>query len=567
MIPICEAFAAPATEVVVFVCGAQMSKTETALNVLGWNLADRHRPCLYIGPTEKNTRSMSLDRVSRMIHSTPALLEGLAGGQRDKVTEKWIHGARLGFGWASSATELASHPAALALVDERDRMSSDVGAEGDPVTLVSGRLKNYRHSTLGIFSTPTLEHASPIWAHWEEGTRGMWAWVCPECSAPFIPRLELLVYDREAPIGEIHATAALACPANGCQLGDEHKPAMNAGGFYLFHGEPNPDEPMRPKGPSREPRPSTIASFWVSGLASPWVTFGQVARELEAATRSAVQERIQGVVNVWGGELYRATGERPDWEEVQACVAEYDQRTVPGPVQVLVMGVDVQRDRLVFCLRGFGHEFESWLVDYGVILGPTDYDDVWVRLGNMIRATYGNQGLTRVLVDSGYKPGSHYRRPESVIYSFCKRFPGTCFPSKGFERMAAPFNMSELKASQVHLATFDADHFKSELYRLIRWPQLEAGAWHVPRGISEDYCRQLVAEEVVIQQSGRRVWLDHRRPNHFFDAEVLCLVAARSLNLEALPPKGELEREQQRAIQEQFDPPPASRPNPFRRYD
>lgn len=559
-----EAATDPRTSTLVLVCGAQMGKTEFLLNLLAWNGHDRGRPALYIGPTEKNVRSVSNDRVRKLFRSTPALDALVAKGQADKVTEKWIRGARLGFAWASSATELATHPCAVVVVDERDRMASDVNSEGDPVILARARTKNYRNSICVVASTPTLTHASPVWTLWEEGTMGMWSWRCADCGAVYVPRLELLTYDAERSLAEIEATACIACPACGVLI--NAAPAqLNQTGVYQYFSEPGPEDPMKPTGPALEPRPSSTASFWISGLCSPWITFGEVARELEAAKRSGEPTKVQGVTNTWGGETFRMAGDRPAWQEIEACQAPYDAGKVPLGCQVLVAGVDVQRDRLYLCVRGFGHQLESWLLEETVLHGETAFEEVWIRLGNYLSRVYGDLSIARMLIDSGYKPAQDYRVPEHIVYQFCRRYPALAFPSKGYQTLARPYNLSELKSERLYLVTFDTDHFKTSLYHRVRWPQDEPGAWHVYRGISRDYCQQLVAEEVVQHPTGKRVWQANRRANHFFDCEVLNLVAARTLALEALPELAEVQAagERQRA---EPDPQPR-RGSDFSFYD
>jgi phage terminase large subunit GpA-like protein len=520
---------------VVLICASQMGKTEWLFNEIGRQFTDRPRPCLYVGPTEKNVRSMSLDRVAKMIRSTPPLREALLGGIHDKVTEKWIGGARLGFAWASSATELASHPAHLAIIDERDRMASDIGGEGDPVTLVRARLKNYFGSTLIVTSTPTIEHLSPIWDLWLEGTMGVWSWLCPACDGWFAPRSELLRLDEEAPLSVIEREAYLECPHCQHAVRESDKRGLEA--RYVFHAERG-DDPSRPAGPTLEPPENSTASFLVNGLASqfPGGRVGTLARNLVAARRTRDPTRVQACLNTDFGELYRAAGERPSWQEVEATRGTYRRGEIPHGAQALVLACDVQRDRLYWLVRGFGHQLESWLIDHGVIFGATDYDDAWISLGHLIGRAYGHLTVARALVDSGYKPGSEYRRPENVIYAFCRRFSPVAMPSKGYASSRAPVNLTPLKTEGVNLVGFDTDHFKTSLHIRIRWPQLEPGAWHTHADIDEDYCRQVVAEEVVTTPGGKRVWVDHNRPNHYGDCEVLALVAARTLTLEALPP-------------------------------
>ena len=106
--------------------------------------------------------------------------------------------------WAGSATSLSSWPCGLALVDERDRMDADVQGEGDPVTLVRARGKNYPRFKLGICSTPTIEDASPIQAHFDDGTMEFWEWCCPALRRVVLAEIEAA-----------HLAARLYCHGGG----------------------------------------------------------------------------------------------------------------------------------------------------------------------------------------------------------------------------------------------------------------------------------------------------------------------------------------------------------------
>src|SRR6185436_6758017 len=127
MVPIMRACNNPRYRRVAAVLPAQMGKTEAVLNVMGHRLDDDPCPILYIGPTQKLVESVSSDRVIKMFRSAPRLWERLAKGKRNKITEKFVSGVRLGFGWSGSGTELSSHPAGLVFVDERDRMDQVKG--------------------------------------------------------------------------------------------------------------------------------------------------------------------------------------------------------------------------------------------------------------------------------------------------------------------------------------------------------------------------------------------------------------------------------------------------------
>ena len=292
--------------------GAQLGKTEGLLNLIGWRLDDDPCPILYIAPTQKQAESISRDRLGKMLASTPSLWEKLAKGQANKLSEKWISGVRLGFGWAGSATELNSHPPGLVMVDERDRMGEDTEGEGegDPVSLAEARTATFPDGKVVVCSTPTLEGASPIWALFEEGTQFRWSWPCPHCGDYFVPEFKLLRWPEGCTPHQALKAARLTCPGCGAEIADRHRPEMNRRGMYLA-----PGERVDPGGEVRGEFPdSDTASFWVSGLCSPWRTWGQRAKAFLEPHKSRTPGRVQAVINTAFGELYHLEGEAPDWE-------------------------------------------------------------------------------------------------------------------------------------------------------------------------------------------------------------------------------------------------------------
>ena len=158
-------------------------------------------------------------------------------------------------------------------------------------------------------STPTIEGSSPIWSLFLEGTRQKWAWPCPHCAELWVPELKLLKWPEKATPAKARAEAFVVCPHCGGECHDHHKPRMNAWGRYLASTTDAEGEEQL----LEAPEPNSTASFWISGLASPWQTYGEIAEMLVAAYRSREPERIQGVVNTYGGEVWRIRGEAPEW--------------------------------------------------------------------------------------------------------------------------------------------------------------------------------------------------------------------------------------------------------------
>lgn len=562
MVPIVRAFRDPLRKTIIAVIASQMAKTENVLNVIGQRLDDDPVPTLYIGPTQKLTESISDDRFMKMFRSAAGLWSKLAQGKKNKVTEKWVAGVRIGFGWAGSASELSSHPAGLVIVDERDRME-DIKGEGDPVEMARARLATYADGVLGVVSTPTegnvmsqvhqetgLEHwsdldlpeedshASPIWKLWQEGTRQEWAWPCPHCGEYFIPRLKHLLIPEGATPARAKREARLVCPRNGCVIDEAAKAAMNARGLYVAPGQRVVDGQV-----VGELQPNETASFWVSGLCSPWKTFGDRASALVAAQRSGSPGRVRGVTNLQFAELYRMGGDAPDWSEVKALAGGYERGVVPEGAQVLTCAVDVQKNRLVYAVRGWGWRNESWLVEAGEMWGETKHAEVWTELDELLERDFGGKRIRMMLIDSGYNPAEQDRNPDNMIYLFARRHRGRAYPSKGHDHQDKPFKAAKIDVSHrgkvikngLDLWHLDSDYFKSWVHARLRWKEGEPGAWHVHAEIGDDYCRQVVAETRGTSSSGKVVWERLRRENHYLDCEAMNAAAAHILRLHALP--------------------------------
>jgi len=541
-----QAYADPLIEEVDTITGSQMGKTEAILNICGHRLHWGPRvPTLYVAPTQDMAKSVSEERAKRMILESPDLDALHEKGRRDRVAEKYIAGIRWGFAWAGSKAQLSSRPAGLAMIDELDRCEVDVEGEGSPVVLVRARGKNYPGFTLGTWTTPTLEDASAGQIRFDQGSREIWTWQCPACGERFVPWSKFLRWDSvkgndpAAATTLAETTARLECPACGEHLKDDRKPALHRTGAYAQHLR---DVTSGDYLPDPDPPPITRRrSFWITGTASPWMTFARLAGRLAAAYASLDPATIQATINVDCGELFRTRGDAPESDEVRALRVASTEDQVPEWVQAVTAGVDVQRDRLFYVVRGWGAGLSSHLLRHGEIVGETELDQVWVALATLLDRRWRGLPIVRMGVDSGYRPGETYRRPEHVVYSFAKRFPGRVYATKGHDRQGRPWQLSKLEKDGLDLAHLDTDHYKSWLHARIRWPSdADSGRWTLHQDTTDDYCDQIVAEHVVTKPSGARVWVvPRRKANHYFDAEVIARAMADLAHLELLTPKAD----------------------------
>lgn len=579
MIPFAMAVHGRTHKRVVMVVSAQSGKSETMLDIIGERLDTAPVPIIYVGPSRQFLSEQWEPRIEDLMLNTP-LKDRLGALSRMTKTRKFINGVALRLAHGGSSTAMKSDPFGLALTDEADEMMSNVRGAGNPVALVDARGDTYADFVHAVTSTPSEgvtevetdpesglefwadtdpeEVKSTIWRLWLSGTRYHWSWPCPHCGDYFIPRFTCLGWDKpkDKEGRELPSTASLArrsaylqCP-NGCVIYEDEthpetgvttKEWMNSRGVYVAPGQKvDPDGTVHGTPPE-----SWTLSYWVSGLCSPFVTWGERAARYVEAVRSGDQEVIKAVKNQGFGELYAPGGAgTAEWSEVKERASkDYVMGEVPDGVRVLTLTCDVQQDRIYYIVRGWGGSATSWLIDAGELFGPTDKLDVWNALAELATSTYDGIPIKLGLIDSGFRPGKKFIVPEHRVYAFCYRFNGLMRPTKGSSVvMRRPIVTGKIEVDlegharkqSLDLMRLDTDYFKSWVQQKIRWLPGMPGEWHLPFDITEDYCRQIVSEARVKAPGGKVKWVVKSKQNHFLDCEAMQGAAQMVLNLQKL---------------------------------
>lgn len=529
-----RAFAAPEYDVVVAIMRRQRGKTELGANCLGWMWDSQPGPALWINPTEKLARSFSNDRVEKMFSTIDGLLERTKQSRPGSL-EKFIAGIRFGIGWAGSRTETASHPAKYAVIDERSRMPTGIGGEGDPVRIVQAGGGMYPGATSLVISSPTERGLCPTYHWWRQGTKMRWCWRCAGCGEWFVPCLATAKYPDKASYSTIRAEACIQCPECEHEMRDGELETIDAD--YVPSVE-DADGQLS-LCPGLEVR-NSVASYWVTGLADKITHIGQAMETYARAARGDVlpdddeaDDALQAVVNTTFGELWEVQGHgEPASSVLDRQISDFDDEEI----QIVTAGADVQRDSLYYTVRGWCYLSTSYLLENDRILGPTEQPDVWLELARRLEGTFAGRRVAMVLVDSGHAT--------AMVYSQCRRRANWA-PAKGHERGDRPYHDSlvdETVTGRAHrglkLWHHSNDHWKTWLYGRIAWPLGKPGAWYVPAGVDPDYAAQVVNERWRISR-GKRIWYrTGDRENHYMDCEILSSVAADIQGVRVLrPPK------------------------------
>jgi phage terminase large subunit GpA-like protein len=556
----------------VLVCAAQSGKTDAVLDAIGCRL-DR-KPCdiIYVGPSLDFNVSIFEPRLMELFNQAPTLAAKVGRGHKNKKTKKQVAGCTIRLGHAGSVNPLKSAPALITVIDEFDSMQ-ELKGHGSVLGLVAARGDSFADSMTAVCSTPgegTVEYEkdpesglefwkraapediqSPIWRLFQEGTAHCWCWRCKHCLQWWVPHFDSLKWESSE-LGEHSTTPAQArrsayvvCSNCGGIHYDSDKAELNRTGKFCAPGQ-YIDQNGAVIG---EPVDTSTLSFWVSGLASPFRTFGERAESYLQAVRSGDQGLVRTAKNAAFGELYSVGGgDAPQWSEVLEHRAEYAKGELPRGVRVLAMACDVQKTRIYFVIRGFGARGTSWLVDAGILYGETIEDGVWADLGDLIRTPIHGMHIRLTFVDSGYRPGRTDEVPTNKVYDFCRRYPRLVYPTKG---SSTPMRVPLVKGAAevetlrgtamkrgLELLRLDPDYFKSRLFEKIRWPANVPGSWYLPRDIGEDFARQVVSEAAVRLNSGRTKWVRRSRANHYLDCESEMMAVSHFINAQRIPLEG-----------------------------
>lgn len=569
---------------------SQAGKTDFAINVFCERLQNDPVPLIYVGPSRHFVERKFEPRFEAAINSAASLAAMRDRARRQSKTQKHINGVEVSFVWSGSASAIAGQPAGMVIVDELDRMEADVDGEGDIIELSAARHRTYAEGKTGVFSTPLvgkigverhpatgLEHWSMAdqelvqsrgWRLWQRGTRHEWMWRCPHCSVFFAPRFRLFQIPEGVEPGDFtEQNCFLACPHCGAAIYERDRAALNEAGVAISPGESVDDE-GRVIGVGVR---STWYTLWVSGFASPWLSWVKAARQYADALRFGTAETVQGVVNTTFGELYSVSGEAPSWEAVGKLRGAYASGELPEGVNTVLMTVDVQQDRLYYVVRGWSirRNMESWALEMGTIEGATNEPGVWDALEQFKRRKFGALTIKRCFVDQKYRT--------QYVMAFCHEQRRWAFPAAGrMPKTADAAAQVPLKTSNVEVRkdgkvikggvaikrwTLNTDFFKRWVHDRIS--RGEGGGYHIPIDATDDYCQQLVSEARVVKPGGRIEWVQTQKQNHFLDCEQMQVACAYSLRLQhyAQPLKGAPTAEQ-REQPEQPEPAAAPQQSP-----
>lgn len=471
-----DRFTDPIIEKIVLCFGAQLGKTETELNMIGYALDQTSSPAMMVYPTDTIAKFASDKRVQPMIKSVKSISDKF--DENSKLLElDFNNGNYMVLVGANSPSGLSSRSIKYLFFDEIDKYPAFAGKEADPIKLATERTKTFVDKKIVMVSTPTVESGNIWQAFMSANERRQYYVPCPHCGVSQVLKFKQIKWPEEHNdnVDMIRDTAYYECEHCGERIYDKHKMEM------LRRGEWRAVNESQSKVRS--------VSYHLSSIYSPWVTFGDVAYEFKNSKDTPAT--LMNFINSWLAEPWRSAKTKST-QNMEFTQSNYPCGVVPDKAVLLIASVDVQLDHFWWEVRAYAPGVKSYLIDYGQASTWEDLEEIIIN-----REYPSEYGESRQVMKAGIDSG--FRTDE--VYQFCSRFPEVCIPVKGSSNhstMAAPYTMTSLEKGVVgglKLYVLNTDYWKDFIFaRMIR-PADEDGTIHLYKECPQEYSDHLRSEE------------------------------------------------------------------------
>lgn len=538
----------PRVEQVTVMKSARVGFTKVMNATIGYYMHQDPCAVMVVQPTIEDAQGYSKEEIAPMLRDCPALAEIMPEPSAKDSTQTILHkefpGGLLSLVGANSARGFRRVSRKVVIFDEVDGYPPSAGTEGDQIKLGIRRTDTFWDRKIIAGSTPLRSGTSRIEEMFESGDQRRFYVPCPHCE-----HMDFLVFRESFVLDGVQAghfmqwpegkpeEAHFVCRECGAAIEHKSKREMIEAGEWRARGEF---------------RRHASFHIWAAYSFSPNTTWAHIAKEFVEANLGGL-EQLKTFVNTVLGETWEDRGDAPEWQALYFRRETYPMGTAPAGVKLLTAGVDVQKDRLIFEIVGWGEDKQSWSIEAGVIPGNTAEESApaWNRLGELLNQRWtgadGAQHSIRMLaVDSGFNT--------NTVYSWVRRFPmSRVIATKGSSTQTTiigkpspvDVTVSGKKISRgCKVWSVGVDTAKAELYGWLRLEIPEAGSpWpigfcHFPEH-DEDYFKQITAEQLVpIQKrTGRTEFEWHVQPgreNHLLDCRIMARAAAALLGLDRM---------------------------------
>jgi phage terminase large subunit GpA-like protein len=547
---IMDAITDPTVTQISLMKSARVGYTKIVDATIGYYIHQDPCPIMVVQPTIDDAKGYSKEEIAPMLRDVAELSAIVPTAKTressNTILLKRFPGGSLSIVGANSARGFRRVSRKVVIFDETDGYPPSAGTEGDQIQLGIRRTEYYWDRKIILGSTPTVAGYSRIERLFVAGDQRRYYVPCPHCSTMQVLEFKRFKWPKGRPEAAIYV-----CLECGSEIEHRHKRDMVEAGEW----RPGPHDQFPDL-----PAPSTFdghASFhiWAAYSYAPNATWGQICREFVEAEHNG-PETLKTFINTGLGETWKDRGEAPDWQRLFSRREGYVIATCPPGVLFLTAGVDVQKDRLVYEVVGWGRDKRSWSIDAGVL--PGDTSDLargpWHQLEALLARQFPHAGgtdlsIAMLAIDSGFNT--------QTVYNWARQHPmSRVIAVRGVDTahtlIGAPSPVDVVVSGRklkrgYKVWPIATNLAKTELYG---WLSMQApsaedraagildppGFCHFPE-YGEDFFKQLTAEQLVPHRSPKGytvfAWqLIPGRENHQLDARVYARAASAVVGLD-----------------------------------
>ena len=489
-----DAVTDPANEQITVLKSARVGYTKLINAAVGYFIHQDPSPVLVVNPRVEDAEDYSKTEIAPMLRDSPPLAEivGTVKGKDPNMTIRrkvFRNGASLSLLGANSPNEFRRVTARVVAFDEVDAYPLST-AEGDPIDLGTRRTTSFWNRKVIQGSTPTVKGESRIEKAWQESDQRHYYVPCPHCGEE-----QILTFGVSTPYGlrwprdengNHRPDDAYYLCVNGCEIGEQHKPAMIESGRWVVG------------------KPENIghAGFHISALYSLFwnARWGVIAREF--LERKDDPARLQTFVNTTLGETWEAPADQEVDETDLMARRETYPAEVPDGVALLTMAVDTQDDRLEAEVIGWGWDEESWSIEHFVFLGDPNEPHVWEKIDEQrLRRWQCADGRVLSVDGTCVDTGGHHTQ---AAYQYCvSRMHQNVWPIKGQDKRTGqrsqvfPSKPTRKTKGKVPLYMVDVNAARDVIFPRLSKADPGPGCCHFPAHYDRTYFDQLTAKRPV----------------------------------------------------------------------
>ena len=517
---------------------ARVGYTKMIMAAIGYFAEHKKRNQVVYQPTDSDAADFTRDEIDPMLRDVEILRKLLKvdpekKSQHNTREKKNFIGSTLDIKGGKSGRNYRRLTRDCVFYDEIDGFDLNIDGEGSPLSLGDTRIatSSFPKSIRG--STPRVKGLSLIESSLSEADMVFYRYIpCPDCG-------EMQTFEWKNFHFEKGDPASVRCVCVGCGVLIEYNryPDMDAAGQWrtedgIYYDEgliqffDQNDEPVPP--------PDHIGvNIWAAY--SYFSSWQETTRDFFAANKAKKKgdlTKLITFVNTRLAQTWEERGERVEDVALHKRVESYNEQEIPEGVLLITMGVDVQSGknaRLELEIVGWGIGDESWSLDYVVLEGNPERQEVWGKLDEQrarrfMRYDGIESRISSVCIDSGHKP-------QAVYHYVSPRHRQRVFATKGSSKPNQPIvgrPTWQGVRKDVRLFPVGTDTAKDILYERLRFQEPGPGYCHFPAYYAHSYFKGLTSEEKVmrfVRGVKKIVWKKVRERNEPLDCRVLSMAA------------------------------------------